>query len=112
MRGLAGAGSGARHRLERSGDDVAIHANAVESFAALGADLDIGGGLRIGAGANRILVIIEEGEIDTTLISDSGDKSRDRAVANALDLPLRSIDDNLGRDAPLPGGRLGEKAVV
>src|SRR5580700_7186494 len=58
-RGLLGrAGGGAGDRLQRSGDDVAVHADAVEGAGAIAADLDKGGGLRVGPGADRVLMIV------------------------------------------------------
>ena len=52
------------------------------------ADLDIGGGLRVGAGADRVLVVVEDGQGDAAIAPQRIDEGGDRAVADAFDPPL------------------------
>ena len=61
---LPSAIGGAGHRFERGGDDVRVDADAEEGGVAGGADLDIGGGLGVGAGADRMLAIVERRQLE------------------------------------------------
>src|SRR5205807_7085782 len=98
------------------GDNVAVHADPVErriiSIGARAADLDIGGGLRIGAGSDRVLVVIEDGEGDAATLLQGIDKGGDRPVAGAFDAPLGAPFLDRRDDAPLAGARLGQHAIV
>src|SRR4029077_15889626 len=127
-RPLGRAGGGAGDRLQRSGDDVAVHADAVEcAGAAIGAtvrdpicagaaDLDIGGGLRVGARADRVIVLIEARQRDAVFALQRIDKGGDRSVADALDLApghsTGAIDLDRRGDATLAGARLRQEAVI
>src|SRR6266568_4186420 len=109
---------GARDRLQGGGDDVAVHADPVErrrrsiGGAVGAADLDIGGGLRVGAGGDRVLVIIEDSERDAAIALQGIDKGGDRPVADAFDAPLRTPFLDRRDDAPLAGAGLGQHAIV
>src|SRR5213075_243605 len=111
-RPLRYAGGGAGDRFQRGGDDVAVHADAVQRPGFVAADLDIGGGLRVGAGADRVLMVIEDGQRDAAFALQRIDKGGDRPVADAFDLPLGAVDFDGRGDAPLAGPRLGQDAVI
>src|SRR5436305_678581 len=82
--------------------------DAVHRARFIAADLDVGGGLRVGASADRVLVIVEDGQRDAAFAPQRIDKGGDRSVADPLDLPLLAIDLDGRSDAPLAGPRLGQ----
>ena len=76
------------------------------------ADLDISGGLRVGAGADRVLVIVEHGQRDAAIALQGVDKGGDRPVADAFDAALRAVGLDRRDDAALAGARLRQEAVI
>src|SRR5207253_7434472 len=85
---------------------------AVEGAGSLAADLDKGGGLRVGPGADRVLMVVEHGERDAAVALQGVDKGGNRPVADPLDMPLNAVDRDRRGDAPLAGARLGQQAVI
>src|SRR6476659_8972363 len=91
-----GAAGGARHCLQGGGDDIAVHAAAVQRAAgpvrgtrgAVVADLDVSGGQRGGTGGDRVPMIIEYGQCDATITPQGVDKSGDRPIADAFNSAL------------------------
>src|SRR5438552_440221 len=76
------------HRLQRSGDDVSVDADAEERRAVAAPKLDIGDRGGIGTRPHRVLAIICEIEIEARLLADRIDETGDRTVAvtrNRLD---------------------------
>src|SRR5450830_539251 len=68
---------GRQHRLERGSHDIRIDAGAEQGGAVGQAQFDVAGGAGVGAGADRVLVVIHQLDVQAERI----DKGVDRAVA-------------------------------
>ena len=79
---LKRAVDGADHAFDRGEIDTHVDAGAVEGGAVLGLDLNVADGLRPRAGAERVLGVVEELELEQTRFADGGYEGVDRTIAD------------------------------
>src|SRR5579872_313832 len=104
--------SGAGYSLERSRDDVGVHADAPENTAIAGLGFDIANGLGILARAGGMLVVVAHLDTHAAILGECLDIARDRTVAVAADRARLALDRDLGvNQAQLGMAGLGQGGV-
>ena len=84
--------------LERGHHDARVHADAVQRSARRVLDFHIAGGGGVGPAADRVLMIVDERELDPERPLQGVDERIDRAVALALDGERRAVSLAQRRD--------------
>ena len=60
--------------------------------------LDVGDGGGVGAGADGVLAVVDDVDVDAEVGLEGGDERGDRAAALAGDGPVLAVDEQLGGD--------------
>src|SRR5439155_10063183 len=94
----AQAVDGAHDRLERRGGDRLVHADT-PGDALVAPGLDVGDGSGVGAGADGVLGVVDDLDVDAEVGLEGVHERRDRAVALPGYRPVLVLDEELGRDA-------------
>ncbi len=84
----------AQDRFERRGDDVAVHAYAVQRRTFADAHFNVGDGRGVCTLADRVLVIVHDFHWRVQLARDGGHERVDRSVAGARGLVCVAVDND------------------
>jgi hypothetical protein len=96
-----------QHGLERSGHDIAVDRGAEQGRAVPEAQLDVAGGAGIGAGADRVLVVVHQADVQAERVDEGVDRavalprwvSVTRSCSRGLDRYRRSCSPRCSRHA-------------
>ena len=89
---------GGEHGSQRRGDDVGVGADSPACGGVAGDRFYVGHGGCVGAATERVLVVVDDVELDTEPVTNGGDERRDWAVAFALHRARFAVDDHLRGD--------------